>query len=115
MLLIKYKNYRNIKTIIDINVHIKLNNTDSNSSTYLDLLAIRVHGTPGHIPTHDKTCLDHIILKTRHKAHCYVAETSVTDHDTLILIFAQNVFSKTLPAQIIKKISKLDLSTIYIL
>lgn len=69
----------------DINIDIMDNNKDVNSSTYLNMLAS--HSLlPAHIfPTHGRTCLDHVILKCSYRAFCYVAETSVTDHDTLIL------------------------------
>ncbi|XP_045446602.1 uncharacterized protein LOC123654761 [Melitaea cinxia] len=69
----------------DINIDILDNNKDVNSSSYLNMLAS--HSLlPAHtFPTHGKTCLDHVILKCSYRAFCYVAETSVTDHDTLIL------------------------------
>ncbi|XP_045457159.1 uncharacterized protein LOC123667245 [Melitaea cinxia] len=69
----------------DINIDILDNNKDVNSSSYLNMLAS--HSLlPAHtFPTHGKTCLDHVILKCSYRAFCCVAETSVTDHDTLIL------------------------------
>lgn len=84
-------NVKNFILIGDINVDITDTNTDSNSAYYLNLLAS--HGMlPAYtIPTHNKTCLDHIILKTRLQAYCYVAETSITDHDAVILILNSNM------------------------
>lgn len=83
------KSISNIKNFIligDFNVDIAETSSDPNSAYYLNLLAS--HGMlPAYtIPTHKKTCLDHIILKTRLPASCYVTETSITDHDAVILI-----------------------------
>lgn len=77
-------------SLSDINVDIALNNKDVNSSTYLTLLASHAM-LPAHtIPTHNKTCLDHMILKTQLPAAWCVAETSITDHDAIFLILEQN-------------------------
>jgi hypothetical protein len=64
----------------DINIDIMDNNQDINSSYYLNMLAS--HSLlPAHVlPTHNKTCLDHVMLKCSCPASCYVAETSITDH-----------------------------------
>lgn len=45
------------------------------------------HGIlPGHtLPTHNKTCLDHVLLKTRLAAHCLVLHTTLTDHNSVAL------------------------------
>lgn len=82
-------NYKNLILIGDINIDIMKDNTNSESMYYLNLLAS--HGLlPAHsLPTHTKTCLDHVILRTKQPAMCYVAETSITDHDS-ILFFMKN-------------------------
>ncbi|KAJ8729819.1 hypothetical protein PYW07_016857 [Mythimna separata] len=79
-------NFANIILIGDLNIDISDNNSDSNSLCYLNLLAS--HGMlPAYtIPTHGKTCLDHVFLKTRRLASCYVVETAITDHEAVILI-----------------------------
>jgi hypothetical protein len=78
--------YSNIMLMGDINIDILPNSKDAYSTTYLNLLAS--HGLlPAHIlPTHSKTCLDHAMIKSSFPAYCYVAETSVTDHNSVIFI-----------------------------
>jgi hypothetical protein len=106
--LTQYSNFKNIIVIGDVNIDITPGNVDTNSSIYLNLLAS--HGLlPAHIlPTHTKTCLDHAMLKTKQHAICYVAETSITDHDTIIL-FLKDIHhcrqrNKT-PHKIVKRIN----------
>lgn len=80
-------NHQNIVIIGDINIDITPNTCDSNSPTYLNMLAS--HGIlPAHLfPTHNKTCLDHVMMtKTEYPAFCYVAETSITDHKAVIFV-----------------------------
>lgn len=76
---------------INININICIDNDNPRSHTYLELLAM--HGIlPAHrLPTRIKTCSDHIILKTRLPAYCFVAETSVTDHDSIMLYLKMNL------------------------
>ena len=56
---------------------------DTTSHNYLNILA--EYGLlAGHtLPTHGRTCLDHVMLKTKLNAYCYVAQTSITDHETV--------------------------------
>lgn len=94
---------KNIVLMGDINIDI----IDSSviSSSYLDTLCS--HGMlPAYsFPTHNKTCLDHIILKTKQQAFCYVSETTVTDHYCTFLILRSNaqVFNQSC-----KSISRID-------
>lgn len=78
--------YANVILIGDINIDIRANNIDNRSPVYLNLLAS--HGIlPAHyLPTHGATCLDHVMVKTKLPAACYVAESSVTDHDSLVFV-----------------------------
>lgn len=86
--LLKQSKFKNIILIGDININIIVD--DNDSSFYLDTLA--THGMlPSYtFPTREKSCLDHIILKTKLPAFCYVAETSVTDHNSTIILLETN-------------------------
>lgn len=104
-LLSKYSTYSNIILVGDINVDITPNNTDSNSSSYLNLLAS--HGMlPAHtFPTHSLTCLDHVMLKTRLPAYCYIAESSITDHDCIFFAIELNSRNRKPYSKTLKKIN----------
>lgn len=83
-------NYKNIVLAGDININIHESGDDSRATEYLTILAY--HGMlPAHTLStrHLNSCLDHLILKTRHPAFCFVANTSITDHDT-VLLFLDN-------------------------
>lgn len=85
-LLKSYSSYKNIVLAGDINIDISEKNIDSRSHDYLTLLTY--HGMlPAHeLPTRlNRSCLDHIILKSKNHACCLVADTSLTDHDTTLL------------------------------
>ena len=89
-ILITATNFQNIIICGDINIDIKTDTKDRNSSLYLDLLAF--HGfLPAHtLPTHINSCLDHFILKTKFNAQVLIAQTTLTDHYTTMLCLAQN-------------------------
>lgn len=77
--------YKNIIIIGDINIDIVEGNIDDKATDYLNLMAC--HGLlPAHnLPTHGKTSLDHIILKTKLEATTLVIESTVTDHSAVML------------------------------
>lgn len=62
-LLTSLSNYQNIIFCGDINIDILPGSSDKRSHKYLNVLAS--HGIlPGHVyPTHNKTCLDHMMVK----------------------------------------------------
>ncbi|VVD00216.1 unnamed protein product [Leptidea sinapis] len=70
------QNVRSIKRNIDgllpilIKSNVDWDYIDVSSFTFLDMLAF--HGIlPAHtFPTHSKTCLDHVLLKTKKNSHC---------------------------------------------
>lgn len=76
--------FANIMLIADINIDIMNGNTDTKSKEYLNLLA--AHGLlPSHIHvTHDKTCLDHVFLKTKLNAVTIVIDSTITDHNVVL-------------------------------
>lgn len=84
-LLDDYKCYKNIIITGDINIDIKPDSTDTNSSNYLTSLAY--HGLlPAHrLPTRGKNCIDHMMLKTTHSAKTFILENAPTDHSTVLL------------------------------
>jgi hypothetical protein len=101
-------NHQNIIIIGDINIDIGTDSSDVWSHSYLNLLAS--HGIlPAHLlPTHNKTCLDHVMSKTKYPAFCYVAETSITDHEAVI--FVLEIQSHSLPKATSMK--KIDYNTL---
>lgn len=100
-LLLKYNSYRNIIITGDINIDIKVNTKDSNCSNYLTSLAY--HGIlPAHrLPTRDKMCYDHMMLKTSYPAKSLVLTNAPTDHSTVILnVMQEPVRRNTLKTKI---------------
>lgn len=61
---------------------VNLNILESNSTTscYLDILSYHGLLPTSYFPTREKTCLDHVILKTKSIAYSLTIESSVTDH-----------------------------------
>ncbi|KAJ8704619.1 hypothetical protein PYW07_011807 [Mythimna separata] len=78
----------------DMNVDIKIDNTDSHSDEYLTCAAS--NGLlPAHLfPTRLGNCLDHILLKTRKSATTFVIESSITDHEPLLLFLETKTVNK---------------------
>lgn len=76
---------QSVVLIGDINIDIKNGNNDTNSDEYLTCAA--AHGLlPAHLyPTRVSNCLDHILLKTNFCATAIVIESSITDHEPLLL------------------------------
>lgn len=79
------KCFRTLVVMGDININIDESSSDPMATEYLNLLAS--HGLlPGHnYPTHNRTNLDHIILKTNKNAITIVLDSVVTDHRAVIL------------------------------
>lgn len=73
----------------DVNIDIKTNNSDRNSTSYLNLIA-ELGLLPSHLyPTRFQNCLDHIMLNTCHPASVFVMNSSVTDHDSVLLCISR--------------------------
>lgn len=85
------KSFQNLILCGDINIDLSPNTSDPRHFDYLTMLAY--HGLlPCHtFSTHGRTCLDHMILKTRLEAHCFVIESSVTDHQCVTLTLYLNL------------------------
>jgi hypothetical protein len=77
------------KTIIligDININIAPDNVDSATQDYLNLCSF--HGMfPAHsLPTHQSgSCLDHIMLKSYYQSLALVINSTITDHNAVLL------------------------------
>lgn len=87
-------NFHNIILCGDINIDISTDNHDRHSAYYLDLLAY--HGLlPAHIiPTHSNTCLDHFMIKSKLSAKILVADSTLTDHFTVLFRLALDCGNK---------------------
>lgn len=98
------QNYKTILVTGDINLDIIPNNIDDRASTYLELLAC--HGLlPAHvIPTRDKTCLDHAMIKSRLNSKTLIIDNSLTDHNGTVFISIDlthyNPLSKTMVSKV---------------
>ncbi|CAH2100731.1 unnamed protein product [Euphydryas editha] len=81
----RYKRKRSMEGSGDLNIDIKVNSCDSNSSNYLTTLAY--HGVlPAHrLPTRDTKCIDHMMLKSGNLAKSAILTNAPTDHSTVIL------------------------------
>lgn len=76
---------KNVFLIGDINIDIKINNTDRCSSSYLNLLA-EFGILPAHTyPTRMLNCLDHCMMKTMYPATVCVIDSCITDHLPVII------------------------------
>jgi hypothetical protein len=97
---------KSCKSIIltgDININLKHKTNEqtydrSNRLNYLTMLAM--HGVlPGHLlPTRDKACLDHVMIKCNKdsmKANILILDTTVTDHAMVLLKLDSIITSKT--------------------
>lgn len=75
----------NIMLVGDINIDIKPNNSDRNSSSYLNLTA-EMGLLPGHaFPTRLRNCLDHIMIRTTTCATVIVMDSTVSDHASVMV------------------------------
>lgn len=77
------KNHTSTSSLIltvDININILDSSTDENTSNYLNLMA--EHGMISAInaPTHDKSCIDHIFVRSKSLTNSIICKTDLTDH-----------------------------------
>lgn len=79
--------FSNLSIMGDININILPQNIDACANEYLDLIAF--HGLlPAHtLPTREgKSCIDHVILKSKNMATTLVLNTTLTDHQAVLLV-----------------------------
>lgn len=79
----------------DINIDIKPGTEDRRASEYLDITGY--HGFyPGHqYPTREYSCLDHALIKTKKNTKIVVCQSSLTDHDTVLIGISKETVSQT--------------------
>lgn len=89
-LLNKLKHFENIILVGDINIDIVRNTKDLRSWDYLNLLAeFNIHA--GHnVPTHDRTCLDHVMIKSNKHFRCLIMHAAITDHSSVAVFLDIN-------------------------
>lgn len=78
--------FKNIILLGDININIASGKTDTHVHKYLNICSF--HGLlPAHYhPTHQSgSCLDHIILKSKNPSKTLVTNSSLTDHQAVLL------------------------------
>ncbi|CAB3235085.1 unnamed protein product [Arctia plantaginis] len=120
-ILTRIDHFSDIVVAGDININIHEQCQDLVKHNYLNLLAS--HGLlPAHsLPTRQNACLDHIILKTRKPATTLVANSSLTDHDTVLLYLSTRI-SKIKTKKFVNRINyeqldadfkRLDFSEVY--
>lgn len=109
-LLTKLHIFRNVIVCGDINIDILPSRPNSRSHEYLNALATHMI-LPGHTEiTHGRTCLDHMMIKTKLEASCFVVDSSITDHDSVALSLSLNSTMSTSPKKVGQRIDydKLD-------
>ncbi|XP_026322030.1 uncharacterized protein LOC113233065 [Hyposmocoma kahamanoa] len=111
--------YETIAVIGDININILCDTNDPKSESYLNLLAS--HGLlPAHsFITHDKSCLDHIMLRSNRKAVTLVFDSGFTDHAPILTCIDQNknishssIHSRINYQNVVNEIAQTDFSPI---
>lgn len=114
--------FKNIVITGDINININPNQSSVSQNEYLNVCSF--HGLlPAHtLPTrHGRACLDHIILKTKSPAITIVLQTSVTDHQAVLLClkykqnrnFAYSTFNKVDKKKLYSELANIDWDPIY--
>lgn len=84
---LKYlSSYKNIILVGDMNINIASGKTDAHAHSYLNICSF--HGLlPAHYHTTHQSgsCLDHIILKSKNPSKTFVINSSLTDHQAVLL------------------------------
>lgn len=87
----KCSNYKNIILCGDVNIDIITpNSPDKRAHEYLNCLASHCLLSGHSRPTHGRTCLDHMMIKTKQEALCFVVESAITDHECVAVILNLN-------------------------
>lgn len=120
---LQYHNNSNRVIVGDINIDIKIGTADKRTDQYLDLLSYYGY-CPGHqLPTHDRNCLDHVMLNTKRDARTAICDSGITDHDTVMIGVSKNTPTAPPPSSdhvikidfpnLTKTIAEIDWSFIY--
>lgn len=113
--------YKNIVLVGDININIISSELNRHANEYLNLVALHGLSPTHYMPTRDKSCLDHILLKSDLKNTTLIFDTFITDHAPILInlelvskLNSHNNFTTIrldFPA-VYKAISSMDLSMI---
>ena len=74
----------------DFNIDIVPDSRDRRANDYLDTIGHYGYFPGHHLPTHDRTCLDHVLIKSRKAVRVIICSSGITDHDTVIVGIAKN-------------------------
>lgn len=75
-----------VSVIGDINIDIIPENKPKlNPDDYLNLISSLGYSPTHYFPTHDKSCLDHVLLKSKHNSKTIILNDSITDHAPTLL------------------------------
>lgn len=102
--LTQLKSFKTIAIVGDVNVDIKIANTDDRTTDYLTLIASHGLLPAYHIATRGTNCLDHIILKCKTPATSLILESYITDHMPIFL----HIEDSNSPIKPQKTISRVD-------
>ncbi|KAJ8707861.1 hypothetical protein PYW07_011538 [Mythimna separata] len=80
----------------DINIDISPDSKDRRASDYLDATGHYGFYPGHHYPTHDRTCLDHVLIKSKKAVKVVMCRSGITDHDTVVTGIAKE-FSYSQP------------------
>lgn len=119
----KISQFKNMAVIGDINIAINEDKPHRNIDQYLNLAAFHSLLPSHSYVTRDAsgTCIDHVLLKTKHSATTLVIQASLTDHKPVLLClrkkhirdYATISITKTNFDQLQKDIASLDFTPIY--
>lgn len=113
--------FKNVYLIGDLNVDIKSGNIDHNSQEYLTFAACFGYLPTHFLPTRKANCLDHILAKTNIPIKTFVLNSSVTDHNSVLLCL-QKCYNKSYAVTkrttlqndgVVHDLDNLDLTPIY--
>lgn len=78
--------FKNIILVGDININIASGKTDNNIHNYLNICAFHGLLPAYYYPTHQSgSCLDHIFIKSKNPSKTLVTNSTLTDHQAIIL------------------------------
>lgn len=101
---------RNVVLTGDINIDL-LQTNDKYTMDYTEILASHGLVPAVTIPTHGRTCLDHVMIKLAGRARCFVSDTDITDHSSIILSLAGSPTDKSEPIRLLTR-TKTDYDSI---
>ena len=120
LVLSQNSNFKQVIIVGDINIDIAEGSKDPKTPDYINLIAS--HGLwPSHIlPTHDRTSLDHTLLKVHNESTTIVIDSTITDHNAVLLsigkmkiLHSTYTVTKTDHRKLMSHLKNMDFSYIY--